>query len=179
MARSLCLIPCPTLPCRQVVVSATGESGEEEQVLFSAVSCGGMHTAALALDGSIWTWGVNDEGALGRPTAGTCWEGIDDVVKGDASRPGKADVPVTARFTQVTVERGPRKHASRSASACLPDMQATQAGRQAGGRVYQVASVAMNATAIQPCACSSVPLWQRVLSLTSSVGCAAPPGCCR
>ena len=34
------------------------------------VVCGGMHTAALATDGTIYTWGVNDEGALGRPTFG-------------------------------------------------------------------------------------------------------------
>ncbi|KAF6262444.1 regulator of chromosome condensation 1/beta-lactamase-inhibitor protein II, partial [Scenedesmus sp. NREL 46B-D3] len=37
------------------------------------VACGGMHTVALAEDGSIYTWGVNDEGALGRPTSGSAW----------------------------------------------------------------------------------------------------------
>ena len=35
------------------------------------VACGGMHTVALAEDGSVHTWGVNDEGALGRPSAGS------------------------------------------------------------------------------------------------------------
>ncbi|KAF9774214.1 hypothetical protein IL306_007819 [Fusarium sp. DS 682] len=32
------------------------------------VSCGGMHAAALTHDGKIMTWGVNDQGALGRDT---------------------------------------------------------------------------------------------------------------
>ncbi|EXJ68146.1 uncharacterized protein A1O5_08761 [Cladophialophora psammophila CBS 110553] len=37
-----------------------------------ALSVGGMHTAALTHDNKILTWGVNDQGALGRDTA---WEG--------------------------------------------------------------------------------------------------------
>ena len=28
--------------------------------------CGGMHTIAVTGDGKLWSWGVNDEGALGR-----------------------------------------------------------------------------------------------------------------
>lgn len=36
-------------------------------------SCGGMHTVALTTDNRIVTWGVNDNGALGRHTA---WEGV-------------------------------------------------------------------------------------------------------
>ena len=36
------------------------------------IACGGMHTAALSFDSKIYTWGVNDQGALGRDTA---WEG--------------------------------------------------------------------------------------------------------
>jgi regulator of chromosome condensation len=31
--------------------------------------CGGMHTVALASNGSVYTWGCNDEGALGRSGA--------------------------------------------------------------------------------------------------------------
>lgn len=36
------------------------------------VACGGMHTAVLTADGGVYTWGVNDEGALGRET-GVVW----------------------------------------------------------------------------------------------------------
>lgn len=36
------------------------------------VACGGMHTVALTVDNKIITWGVNDNGALGRPTE---WDG--------------------------------------------------------------------------------------------------------
>jgi regulator of chromosome condensation len=30
------------------------------------IACGGMHTLALTADGVVWSWGVDDEGALGR-----------------------------------------------------------------------------------------------------------------
>lgn len=36
------------------------------------VSCGGMHVIALTRDNKLLTWGVNDQGALGRDTA---WDG--------------------------------------------------------------------------------------------------------
>ncbi|KAK3384653.1 putative regulator of chromosome condensation protein [Lasiosphaeria ovina] len=36
------------------------------------VACGGMHVAALTSDNKILTWGVNDQGALGRDTT---WDG--------------------------------------------------------------------------------------------------------
>ncbi|KAK2129029.1 regulator of chromosome condensation 1/beta-lactamase-inhibitor protein II [Fusarium oxysporum II5] len=36
------------------------------------VSCGGMHVVALTHDNKILTWGVNDQGALGRDTS---WDG--------------------------------------------------------------------------------------------------------
>ena len=32
------------------------------------VACGGMHTVALTEGGQVLSWGVNDEGALGRET---------------------------------------------------------------------------------------------------------------
>lgn len=34
------------------------------------VVCGGMHTVALTSDSKVYTWGCNDEGALGRLTSG-------------------------------------------------------------------------------------------------------------
>ena len=33
------------------------------------IVCGGMHSVALASNGSVYTWGCNDEGALGRSGA--------------------------------------------------------------------------------------------------------------
>ena len=52
---------------------------DAEKVGVVHLSVGGMHTAALTHDNKILTWGVNDQGALGRDTA---WEGglrdIDD-----------------------------------------------------------------------------------------------------
>jgi len=58
-----------------------------------AVACGGMHTVALAEDGCVYTWGVNDEGALGRPTSGTAWESEPDSNKEDSTVPGLARLP--------------------------------------------------------------------------------------
>ena len=40
-------------------------------LLVKAVACGGMHTLALTEDGGAWSWGVNDEGALGRVVRGS------------------------------------------------------------------------------------------------------------
>lgn len=34
------------------------------------VAVGGMHVAALDRAGDVWTWGVNDQGSLGRDTKG-------------------------------------------------------------------------------------------------------------
>jgi regulator of chromosome condensation len=46
------------------------------------VSCGGMHGVALTHDNKILTWGVNDQGALGRDTT---WEGgLVDIEKAEA-----------------------------------------------------------------------------------------------
>lgn len=35
---------------------------------FLSVACGGAHTAAVAVDGSVFTWGLNDHGQLGHYT---------------------------------------------------------------------------------------------------------------
>jgi len=35
-------------------------------VRVCALACGGLHTAALTLDGRVWTWGCNDDEVLGR-----------------------------------------------------------------------------------------------------------------
>ena len=51
----------------------------DESVGVVQLAVGGMHCAALTYDNKIYTWGVNDQGALGRDTK---WEGglrdIDD-----------------------------------------------------------------------------------------------------
>ena len=45
------------------------------------IAVGGMHAAALTHDGLIYTWGVNDQGALGRDTK---WEkGANDEMEVD------------------------------------------------------------------------------------------------
>ncbi|KAF4122209.1 regulator of chromosome condensation [Geosmithia morbida] len=47
------------------------------------LSCGGMHVVALTSDNQILTWGVNDQGALGRDTS---WDGgLRDMDKPDGS----------------------------------------------------------------------------------------------
>ncbi|KAF8057653.1 RCC1 [Scenedesmus sp. PABB004] len=71
-----------------------------------SVACGGMHTVALAEDGSVWTWGVNDEGALGRPTAGTAWEGEPESSKEDPYVPGAARLPAGLAVVQVAAGDG-------------------------------------------------------------------------
>lgn len=47
------------------------------------VAVGGMHVAALDNDGNVWTWGVNDQGSLGRDTKTTVPK--DTKMKDDAS----------------------------------------------------------------------------------------------
>jgi len=71
---------------------------EGEQVV--QVVCGGMHTVALTTQGNVYSWGVNDEGALGRPTPDKVWnesqegEGFPD--RGDPYFPGKVVFPEDA-----------------------------------------------------------------------------------
>jgi alpha-tubulin suppressor-like RCC1 family protein len=35
---------------------------------FVSIKCGGAHTAAVGVDGSVFTWGLNDHGQLGHYT---------------------------------------------------------------------------------------------------------------
>ena len=50
------------------------------------ISCGGMHTAAIASSGAVYTWGCNDEFALGRD--------------GDEELPALANLPI--RCTDIS-----------------------------------------------------------------------------
>ncbi|KAL4446354.1 hypothetical protein ABPG77_003161 [Micractinium sp. CCAP 211/92] len=70
------------------------------------IACGGMHTVALLEDGRIFSWGVNDEGALGRETAGELWEksGQASSKPGDAYTPGEVAMPEEAgKVVQLSV----------------------------------------------------------------------------
>ena len=51
---------------------------EENNLNIVDVQCGSMHTLALTNDGRVYSWGNNDEGALGRPVnEGTPIEAIE------------------------------------------------------------------------------------------------------
>ena len=59
------------------------------QVGVVQMACGGMHVAALTHDNKILTWGVNDQGALGRDTT---WEGgLKDMDDNDSDDSDKSD----------------------------------------------------------------------------------------
>ena len=66
--------------------------------LILQIVCGGMHTVVLTEDRSIFSWGVNDEGALGRETAGELWEksGEGTGSPGDSYTPGRVKFPENA-----------------------------------------------------------------------------------
>lgn len=72
--------------------ASTSASGGAPAPVVQVVA-GGMHTAALSADGTVFTWGVNDEGALGRPTAGSAWEDHKAGDKEDPALPGPARLP--------------------------------------------------------------------------------------
>lgn len=44
---------------------------------------------------------MNDEGALGRKTAGTAWEATPEEEKGNATVPVRAEAPEGVKFIQV------------------------------------------------------------------------------
>ncbi len=70
------------------------------------VACGGMHTVALASDGTVYSWGVNDEGALGRPTADKIWDESEEssmyTERGDPYVPGKVLLPDHVDVVQLS-----------------------------------------------------------------------------
>ena len=60
-----------------------------KQIGVVQIACGGMHVAALTHDNKILTWGVNDQGALGRDTM---WEGgLKDMDDNDSDDSEKSD----------------------------------------------------------------------------------------
>jgi regulator of chromosome condensation len=76
-----------------------------EEKVFIQVECGGMHTVALTNDGKVFTWGVNDEGCLGRPTSGNAWLGSKQHLE-DSNYPGLARMPDGVHVVQVAAGDG-------------------------------------------------------------------------
>lgn len=70
---------------------------------ITAIATGGMHAAALTADNRVLTWGVNDEGALGRPSA---WEGglrdVDDEEEPEKSDDEESDSGLNPRESNPT-----------------------------------------------------------------------------
>jgi len=56
------------------------------------MACGGMHSLALTKDGEVYSWGVNDQGALGRDTK---WEA--PIKDADASDSEDEDVDINPK----------------------------------------------------------------------------------
>lgn len=75
----------------------------DQQVL--AVCSGDMHSVAITEDGRVYTWGVNDEGALGRPTDGDAWNSS-STEKENSCVPGKARMPEGVFTVQVVAGGG-------------------------------------------------------------------------
>lgn len=72
------------------------------------IATGGMHVAALTHDNKILTWGVNDNGALGRDTE---WEGglkdVDDIDSDDSDNSDSGLNPKEANPIQVPASNFP------------------------------------------------------------------------
>lgn len=75
-----------------------------QQVL--AIASGDMHSVAITDNGSVYTWGVNDEGALGRPTDGDAWLNSSNGEREDSCVPGKARMPEGVFTVQVVAGGG-------------------------------------------------------------------------
>ena len=73
------------------------------------VVAGGMHTVALADDGTVWSWGVNDEGALGRQTAGEIWEKAPERVRWEPAISTSAGVASEEQEVVMSRALGPAK----------------------------------------------------------------------
>ena len=80
-----------------------------KQIGVVQIACGGMHVAALTHDNKILTWGVNDQGALGRDTT---WEGgLKDMEDNDSEDSDKSDSglnPAESNPTAVPASSFPR-----------------------------------------------------------------------
>lgn len=78
-------------PARFSAVSLSNGGLNDDMESFVQVVAGGMHTVCLTADGRVFTFGCNDEGALGRqstdtPIRDTNGKSVDGLV--EESRPG-------------------------------------------------------------------------------------------
>lgn len=76
----------------------TDESAEN----FVQVVAGGMHTICLDAEGRVFTFGCNDEGALGRPSTDTPLEEGEINGPVEESRPGIVTFPEDVHIKMVT-----------------------------------------------------------------------------
>ena len=80
-----------------------------KQIGVVQIACGGMHVAALTHDNKILTWGVNDQGALGRDTT---WEGglkdMDDNDSGDSDKSDSGLNPAESNPTAIPASSFPQ-----------------------------------------------------------------------
>lgn len=77
------------------------------------VAAGGMHGAAITADGGVWTWGVNDEGALGRQTKGEVW----DKALGDDGKALRVPLPPSSPTVTHNRMRARSRHKALDISA--------------------------------------------------------------
>lgn len=72
-----------------------------EKVGVVQVACGGMHSLALTKDSKVYSWGVNDQGALGRNTT---WEA--PVKNADASDSEEEEVDINPKESTPGIVEG-------------------------------------------------------------------------
>jgi len=72
----------------RIVASLRGKS-------VRLLACGGIHSVAVGDDGRVWTWGCNDDGALGRATGPIDKEDPSKGMKGNENFPALVEGGVT------------------------------------------------------------------------------------
>ncbi|KAF2767571.1 RCC1/BLIP-II, partial [Teratosphaeria nubilosa] len=85
---------------------------DAEKVGVVQIVAGGMHCIALTADNKILTWGVNDDGALGRETqSGNKYVSMDDAASDDSETNGLNDresVPMEPDWSTTQIADGTR-----------------------------------------------------------------------
>lgn len=113
------------------------------------LDCGGMHTVALTSRNQIVTWGVNDDGALGR---GTSWEGgLRDVDAGsDDEEDGELNPyeSTPAEIPGSSFERGTRFVGVAAGDSC--SFALTDTGLVYGWGTFTVCSHSSTSPLLQP-----------------------------